>query len=350
MPNVEKDPLIGKRFGKWTVLYRDLTKYKTRDIRYICKCDCGTIKSVLKKYLLNGKSLSCGCLNKKYLTGMRFGRLVVLETLYNYNGYNRATYKCRCDCGKIVYIKSASIYNTFSCGCSRRADDETGKKYGKLTIVRMLYNFSNGETYCECLCDCGNYIVVRLSSLHTGNTTSCGCNHSPDLIGMKFGKLTVIREVPSNTKQRMWLCECECGNQICLSSYVLTSGHTQSCGCLIKSHGELLIENILNDLKIKYINQYKFKDCRNKKPLPFDFYIPELNICIEFDGIQHFEPIDFFGGTESFIITKNNDKIKEEYCLKNDVKLLRIPYYLKNEEIKTNIINFIQNPVTTTII
>jgi hypothetical protein len=55
--------------------------------------------------------------------------------------------------------------------------------------------------------------------------------------------------------------------------------------------------------------------------------LPEFNIIVEFDGIQHYEPIDFFGGKESFIKQVRNDEIKNEYCLKNNIKLLRIPYW-----------------------
>ena len=98
------EDLTGKQFGLWTVLYRDNEKHNTRDIRWVCKCECGTVKSVLGKYLRNGKSISCGCNKRVDLTGKKFGKLTVLETLYDYNGYNRATYKCRCDCGEILYL------------------------------------------------------------------------------------------------------------------------------------------------------------------------------------------------------------------------------------------------------
>ena len=61
-------------------------------------------------------------------------------------------------------------------------------------------------------------------------------------------------------------------------------------------------------------------------PLPFDFYLPEQNTCIEFDGLQHFKPIDWFGGVETFLYIQKNDRLKDEYCLNNSIKLLRIKY------------------------
>ena len=61
-------------------------------------------------------------------------------------------------------------------------------------------------------------------------------------------------------------------------------------------------------------------------PLKFDFYLPDYNCCIEYDGKQHFEPIDYFGGKNGFIKTQERDDIKNQYCKNNDIKLIRIPY------------------------
>ena len=72
------EDLTDKQFGLWTVLYRDNEKHNTGDIRWICQCECGTIKSVLGKYLRNGKSISCGCNRKVDLAGRKFGKLTVL--------------------------------------------------------------------------------------------------------------------------------------------------------------------------------------------------------------------------------------------------------------------------------
>ena len=66
--------------------------------------------------------------------------------------------------------------------------------------------------------------------------------------------------------------------------------------------------------------------CKNLDLLPFDFYLPEKNICIEYDGIQHFEPRDFFGGKVEFEKIKIRDKIKTKYCNSNNIILLRIQY------------------------
>ena len=106
------------------------------------------------------------------------------------------------------------------------------------------------------------------------------------------------------------------------------SHHSRGAGCpnCKISKGELKIKNWLNMNKINYIQQYKFIDCKDKSPLPFDFYLPEHNMCIEYDGRQHYEIIKLWGGEEGFIDTKNKDNIKNTYCKNNKIKLLRIKY------------------------
>ena len=347
------EDLTGMTFGKWTVLRKDNSKqYKSRGKRWVCLCDCGEEKSVLGKYLKNGKSTSCGCSKKIDFTGKKFEKLLVLETLYNYNGNNRAIYHCRCDCGNEIYIGISSLLKQKSCGCVRFID-HTGEKYGRLTIVEMLYNYKNGQTYCKCECDCGNKnYITRVGGLLTGNTQSCGCVHSPSLIGERFGMLVVNKEVGSESNQRMWECKCDCGNVAYRTSHELKRFY--SCGCLQnKSIMEVFVKTILDNFNIEYVQQKRFDDCRDIFPLPFDFYLPGYNVCIECDGIQHFEPVKHFGGEQQFQIRQHHDQIKTNYCLLNDIELIRLPYTLSHEDIKNIILNTIEileNPVTTTAV
>lgn len=367
MTNNKIEDLSGKHFGLWEVLYRDTKKYKTNDVRWICKCECGTIKSVLGKYLRTGTSKSCGCGKRNDRTGQRFGRLIVLETLYGYNGYNRAVYKCRCDCGNVIYVKGAEIKTRKSCGCSRSilskdshcSTDETtllGNTYGRLTVVEMLYNHNNTHsTYCKCQCSCGNIVAVRPSALTSGNTSSCGCIHSPSLLGKKFGKLRVIQEVERRNHQRWWKCKCDCGAEIEVTSYQLTSGHTKSCGCLRSekvSSNEMLIGEYLSKNKILFQREKTFNDCKGagNKKLRFDFYLPQYNLCIEYDGEQHYRPIKYFGGIEKYNTLKLNDNIKNKYCADHNIALLRLPFTFSKEQIIATINSSIQNPVTTTVV
>ncbi len=98
------------------------------------------------------------------------------------------------------------------------------------------------------------------------------------------------------------------------------------------SKGERQVSLWLDNYHILYEKQKRFKDCHDVKPLPFDFYLPKYNSCIEYDGEQHFKPKKYFGGEEKFKIQQKHDNIKNEYCKNNGISLLRIPYYKNVEE------------------
>ena len=98
------------------------------------------------------------------------------------------------------------------------------------------------------------------------------------------------------------------------------------CPRCSSSKGELEIEKFLKNNNIKYVTEYIIHGCRHKLPLPFDFYLTDLNILIEYDGIQHFKPIKFFGGDEGLKNTKLRDQIKTDFVKNNDYILYRIRY------------------------
>ena len=120
------------------------------------------------------------------------------------------------------------------------------------------------------------------------------------------------------------------------------SDHLLGCGCPIcrESRGEKKIRNYLINNQIKFIPQYKFNDCKNDSQLPFDFYLPDYNICIEYNGIQHYKPVEHFGGEERFILQQKCDKIKLDYCNMNKISLIIIKY---NENIEEVLIKKIKN-------
>ena len=105
------------------------------------------------------------------------------------------------------------------------------------------------------------------------------------------------------------------------------------CPICEQSSGESKINKFLESNNFNFISEYRFKNCKFKNALPFDFYLPNYNCCIEFDGEQHYKIIKYFGGLDRFIDTKIRDTIKTEYCKKNNIKLIRIPYWeMKNIE------------------
>lgn len=111
----------------------------------------------------------------------------------------------------------------------------------------------------------------------------------------------------------------------------------KGCPQCKESKGERTVRQWLERNKFIYKFQYKFPDCKDKCALPFDFYLPEYNTCIEYDGGQHFFPVNFSGeGAEyteqQFKTTQYHDQIKNQYCADNGITLLRIPYFKNIEE------------------
>jgi very-short-patch-repair endonuclease len=110
-------------------------------------------------------------------------------------------------------------------------------------------------------------------------------------------------------------------------------GYLDFLGCETnrKSFGERKIKEFLDQKSIFYIRENKFKNCKNIKELPFDFYLPDYNICIEYDGELSSK---IFGGDETLNRIKKNDKIKDNWCSENNIKLIRISYKKKNKIFK----------------
>ncbi len=107
-----------------------------------------------------------------------------------------------------------------------------------------------------------------------------------------------------------------------------------------ESKGEKAISNILSYLNINYTPQKRFPECKYKNTLPFDFYIhnKKSKLLIEFDGRQHFESVDIFGGEENLKETQFRDQIKNDFALSKNIPLLRIPY-TEQDNIESILIN-----------
>lgn len=104
--------------------------------------------------------------------------------------------------------------------------------------------------------------------------------------------------------------------------------HLEGRGCpsCKSSKGEKIIRDWLVKNNISFEEQKQFVDCKYKNNLKFDFYLPNLNICIEFNGEQHYKSIEYFGGASDFLRRVKRDKIKNKYCIDNNIKLCVIKY------------------------
>ena len=230
--------LIGQRFGKLIVLEKSGTK-NGRAI-WKCKCDCGNYTEVTTALLRNGSVSSCGCLAKLNrcidIINQKFNRLTAIK----YAG--KGKWLCRCDCGNEVTVSTAHLRSghTKSCGCLQRERTSlsnqiniVGKKFGNLIVIAM-----ESPRKCTCRCDCGNIVHVARTKLTNGTFMDCSDVVTLDVVGKRFGRLTVVSQNGSRC-----MCQCDCGNVIEVKYGRLSSGHTKSCGCA------KTIRNIRNNIK-----------------------------------------------------------------------------------------------------
>lgn len=185
---------------------------------------------------------------------------------------------------------------------ANRSIDITGKRYGRLTVIKEVEPNKYARRYL-CKCDCGNEKIVYMQSLRNGNTKSCGClqkqkvseSNFIDLTGKQFGKLTVIEKSNKKGKSRkiIWRCICDCGNEdVYVQSDKLLSGESKSCGCLRKEAGKFVQE---------YNNKYLKKD---------DIFVPLLNSKLRVDNTSGIKGV-------SVVKRKNAIKYQARIGLKN---------------------------------
>lgn len=266
-----------------------------------------------------------GNITNTSIIGTKFNMLTATEIIKK---NNRTYCKCTCDCGNETMVLPKELKNGHkkSCGCLKKQNHTDlsiiGQKFNKLTVISYSH-YDKPNHYFNCKCDCGKSIVVRRHDLVSNNTKSCGCLKKPDIIGERYGKLTVIEDLGVKNGRQIFKCLCDCGN---VTEVTRSNLHTtNSCGCL-NSLGESKIIDILISNNITFITQKTFPDLKLTKLLRFDFYILDKKYLIEFDGKQHFEPVKAWGGEERYNIQKEIDRKKNEYCKINNIPLIRIPY------------------------
>lgn len=280
------------------------------------------------------------------LTNQRFGHLVVIEK-DPCKTKAGARWICQCDCGNKCSKLSASLRNGEATCCDRdkclfarkRYIDLTGKVFGRLTVLYITDKMQRNEHIWHCKCECGNECDVIGVSLREGRTKSCGClkqesdkkskPHLIDLTGKKFGHLMVINRAGSDKRgEPLWECECDCESKthITVLSGNLRKGHTQSCGCDRRSHGEKKVEQLLKENNISYIQEYKAFKFSSGMWARFDFYVNNQYI-IEYDGETHYQHnLHGWHNEEKLKAQQERDIIKNQWCKDNNIPLIRIPY------------------------
>lgn len=199
--------------------------------------------------------------------------------------------------------------------------------------ITPLEEYKNNHTKIKFLCnDCGNIWNANPQSILRGQ--GCGkCSKrirktQEEFVNQMKEKHPNIEVVGEYVNNRVKVeCKCKtCGKTFMGTPHAMLDGGNDCPNCKV-STGERKIQEWLQNKGIAYLREHTFCDCKDKHVLPFDFYIPSKNAIIEFDGRQHYFQNDYFGGKDGFDKTQQHDKIKTDYCLSNNINLIRIPYW-----------------------
>lgn len=282
--------MIGGKFGRWTVT-SNWSRRKSGHIYFLCVCECGNKKEVASTSLVNGSSQSCGCLqsevavktkNKEILKNREEFkekvRVAVGEEYTFLEDYKKSIIKI-----KVKHNKCGSIY--------------------KVTPSRFLSN-GNRCPHCNIMSRRSNDKVFR--------------KRVKEVAGNEYNFHD--RYVTNHKKLRV--THNKCGNTYKVSPQKFLQG--RRCPNCFISKGEEKVKNKLENTCIPYVREKRFKETGMKR---FDFYLPSLNACIEYDGKQHFYMEDYWGGGKELARVQQSDKEKNEFCARNNMPLLRIPYY-----------------------
>lgn len=283
------------------------------------------------------------------LTGQVFGKLTVLKR--DDSRSNKGTYWwCQCECGNKISVRKDQLTRAkgpkTSCGCDLKEKnskahlkDITGQTFGKLTVIhRVTSRPGSKAARWLCKCECGKECEVDGIQLRNGSVQSCGCkryesHNGIDETGKRYGKLLVLGRSPVslNSTHIFWRCRCDCGAIKDINGTYLRSGASTSCGCE-RSTGEYKITQLLNQCNIPFKREYSFSDLLGLDGgrLRFDFGILKadgsLAYLIEYDGVQHFQSNCFGADEQAFIKLQQHDQLKNDYCQKHNIPLIRIPY------------------------
>lgn len=259
-----------------------------------------------------------------------------IEVIGRYT-YANEKIECKCKiCGHKWFVRAVDILIGHGCPlCSYKAKTKTQDQYiAELMMINpdviIIGRYINCYTKVKHRClKCGHEWDIKPNSLLQGNhCPMCSTRRKSheqyvSELAIKNPNIEVIGEyinANTNIAHRCIVCGYE---------WMLKPNHALhglGCPSCQETSGEQRVKQWLIENGIEYEYQKRFTDCKNKRMLPFDFYLPNYNCCIEYDGAQHFKEVNHWGGQEYLLQRQYNDQIKNDYCKSNNICLIRIRY------------------------
>lgn len=331
-----------------TIFERNFGDLKNKQMYYCTYCSGNKLNYDHVKNFIESKG--CKLLSKEYIN-------------------NSIKLDIQCKCGNVYKVsfntfKKEKQYQCPSCGEKIRIQKMKDRKIGEFSfytfekvkeIIEKETNLKLLSTeYINCFeklkfqCECGmifyqsfTYVLNKIKKNKKVLCPKCTKRMTDD--GFKLTEKEINNSILNrygyqkysiydmntyiNNKENALFIHNECGHIFETSLSQIIHYRKLCPKCETKySKGETKIMKYLEKNNISYETEKTFKDCKNKKLLPFDFYLNDYKVLIEFDGKQHFEAIDFFDGEKGLKETQFRDEIKNKYCKDNNIPLLRIPY------------------------
>lgn len=281
------------------------------------------------------------------------------EQITEFKGLNNNITMKHRECGNLITIKAVNFKNKPSCRkCAhKKATMKQTKTHEKFCEEVKLYGEGNFEVVEKYK---GNHTPIQLKHSVCGDIFKVAPN---DFIkGQRCPKCSFksmritqeewderVRELGQGeykflesykgTMTKIKAKHMECGTEYFVTPNNFMTGYR--CPSCASSRGEKNVEGYLKEKGIRYICQHTFKELKGEKnPLRFDFYLPDLDILVEYQGLQHYKPIKFFGGEKNYIKQTTRDEYKREYANKNNIPLIEIPFYVSSPELIKDKLNY----------
>ena len=307
---------------------------------------CGNIYEVKPMYFVNLSSRCPYCSRNTKKTDAQFKQEVknLVRTEYTfldpYQGANNKIKVKHNKCGNIYHVKPSHFLDGTRCPyCKGNA--KKNDEWFKQEVVNLVgdeYTFLepyvNAHTKLRVKHNkCGNTYEVRPHDFLSHNTRCPYCSGCMkkndegfkqeilDLVGTEYTFLDQYQGALTKIKVKHNKCEHIYG--VRPTDFI---SHNSRCPYCNSPKGETIISKILNLLNIDYESQKTCSDLRDVQALSYDFYIPSQLILIEYQGQQHYEPVDYFGGEDRFVIQQKHDKMKSDYAKSKGYKLIAVPY------------------------
>ena len=316
--------------------YRRFDNFKTRKL-YLCE-KCSKVKNNKSKTFKYNEVLD-------YV--LKNGQGTILLSNSYKNSSTPLTFKCRCGKEFKTTFSKFKASNKRQCNkCSNRhkmSYDEVLEYVNKTECTLVSKEFKGIDDKLVFKCKCGELFERSFYNFKIFEKRCPKCREDEKSLNMSLEYKYVKKYIESNeakllsneyinAKTKLDI-QCKCGRKFKADFDKINSRGKVRCNVCSKktSTKEFIISQKLKALNIKYIEQYKFDDCIYKDKLIFDFYIPSLNTCIEYDGEGHYKPFRFNKDKETMQKkleeTQIRDAIKTQYCKDNNIKLIRIPYF-----------------------